>query len=95
VTEVFLYEKRAGINSMHLKALRDAGYITVGVDDLSAVKIMVPPIAVPMVQHDLLMRAACEAIIRGGNFSKQYFGEEVAKALLATPPALNEELSDG
>lgn len=79
---IFLYRHGAGINPQQLQKLRREGFIPVGVKYMSDAKVLAASTAFPEIHTDILILAAARAATRSASFA-QYFGEEIAKLLIA------------
>lgn len=83
MAEIFLYRRDCGINPQQLQKLRREGFIPVGVEYLSDVNLLAAAPRVPQASIDLILLAASKAIVRNGGYAAQYFGEEMAKLVIA------------
>jgi hypothetical protein len=95
MAEIFLYTPDAKLNSMHLKAMREAGIIPVKVAELAAVKQLARPVAVPDADLEMLSYAAFATIRDYGQYAHAAFGKKVSELLTARTASAIETRQGG
>lgn len=78
-----LFAKPGAVSAPDKTKLRKIGVVVVEVESLDDVKLIYPQRTAAELPHGDILTAAANAIKRAGGLSMDYFGDEVAKAIIA------------